>query len=84
METGKKNIAETIVNEQLTAEAMASGGLPVYATPAMVALMEAAAYRLLKAENLDSVGIEMNVKHTRACKIGTPVKAEAEISAIDG
>lgn len=84
METGEKNIVRKTVSETDTALHHQSGGLEVYATPAMVALMESAAFGLLKKEGLDSVGIEINVKHTRACKKGTAVEAEAEITSIDG
>ncbi len=84
MNIGDKHKESITVSDKDTAIAHGSGGLEVYATPAMVALMESAAYRLLKAEDTDSVGIEMNVRHTRACKTGTLVNAEAEITSIDG
>ena len=50
------------VQDSDTAIAHKSGGLPVYATPAMIGLMENAAFMLLKNEGKDSVGTEMNVK----------------------
>ena len=40
---GMKGKAETVVTEKNTAKAMGSGTLDVFATPAMVALMEEAA-----------------------------------------
>ena len=40
MEAGIKGIKETLVTEENSAQAMGSGLLPVYATPAMVALMK--------------------------------------------
>lgn len=83
------NINDTLrvditVQECDTAIAHKSGGLPVYATPAMIALMENAAFTLLKNEGLDSVGTEMNVKHTRACLTGTQVHAVATVTNING
>ena len=75
---------EITVQECDTAIVHKSGGLPVYATPAMIALMENAAFSLLKNEDKDSVGTEMNVKHTRACLVGTEVTAKAKVTSVNG
>jgi predicted thioesterase len=72
------------VQESDTAIVHKSGGLPVYATPAMIALMENAAFSLLKNEEKDSVGTEMNVKHTRACLVGAEVYAVATVTGVNG
>lgn len=74
------------VTEQDTAKSYKSGGLDVFATPGMIALMESAAFGLLKQEPVavDSVGIEINIQHTRACLIGTPVWAVATINLVNG
>lgn len=84
METGQKHILRKTVTAADTAARYGSGALEVYATPAMIALMEGAAFNLLKECGLDSVGIEINVRHTRACRPGAEVEAEAEVTAIDG
>ncbi len=83
---GAQNRAEAVVGKENTAIAMGSGGLEVFATPSMIALMENAAFNLLKSApyNEDSVGTLMNVAHTRACKIGTKVYAVATVTAIEG
>ena len=75
---------EITVQECDTAIVHKSGGLPVYATPAMVALMENAAFTLLKNEDKDSVGTQMNVNHTRACLVGTSVYATATVTGVNG
>ncbi len=75
---------EITVQECDTAIVHKSGGLPVYATPAMIALMENAAFSLLKNEDKDSVGTEMNVKHTRACLVGARVYAQATVTGVNG
>lgn len=75
---------EITVQDCDTAIVHKSGGLPVYATPAMIALMENAAFSLLKNEDKDSVGTEMNVKHTRACLVGAKVYAEATVTGVNG
>lgn len=86
MEIGNKYIAKKTVTNNDTAINHGSGGLEVFATPAMIALMETAAFQLLKesSKKHDSVGIEINVKHIKACRIGANVEAEAEIINIDG
>lgn len=76
--------ADLTVTEKDTALALGSGGLEVYATPGMVALMENAAFTLLKNEGSDSVGTEMNVKHTRACLVGAKVYATAKVTSVNG
>lgn len=76
--------ADITVSEKDTALALGSGGLEVYATPGMIALMENAAFNLLKNEGSDSVGTEMNVKHTRACLVGSKVYATAKVTAVNG
>ena len=44
LKAGIKGKNETTVTEELCANAWGSGGLPVYATPAMIALMENTAW----------------------------------------
>lgn len=75
---------EITVKDSDTAIEHKSGGLPVYATPAMVGLMENSAFTLLKNDGKDSVGTEMNVKHTRACLVGTEVYAVATVVSANG
>lgn len=73
------------VTDNTTAIAYDSGALPVYSTPAMLALMEGSCWHMVKdAAGLDTVGTLVNIEHLRACKVGTQVWAEAELVAIDG
>lgn len=81
---GTTNRATMTVTCEDTAKAYSSGALEVFATPGMVALMECAAFELLKKENLDSVGTELNIQHTRACLPGTEVWADATVEEIEG
>ncbi|MEL6307743.1 MAG: thioesterase family protein [Chloroflexota bacterium] len=79
--------AITSVTMEETALTMGSGSFEVYATPSMVALMEAAAVSALAPylkEDYASVGIEINTKHIAATPIGEGVTAMAEITRIDG
>lgn len=72
------------VSETETAEFVGSGGLPVYSTPAMIALMEKTAYEFLDSEGLQSVGTRVEISHLRACKVGTELTATAELVLNEG
>ena len=84
LETGQEYSVEHTVSENDTALAHKSGGLAVYATPAMAALMEEAAYLLLRECGFESVGTQLNISHTRACLCGAVVKAVAKVAGIEG
>lgn len=65
-----------------TASALGSGGIDVYATPAMIALMEKAAMNAAQpalAEGLSTVGTMVNIKHMAATPVGMTVTAKAEL-----
>ena len=81
----KYELIRTVTAADL-ADRYGSGGLPVFATPGMIALMEGAACLLTKQEpyNIDTVGIEIAIKHNKACLEGAKVSAEAELTKIDG
>ena len=87
MEKGIKNTKTIIVTADKTAEAMGSGTLPVFATPAMVALMENTAAESVEAllgEGNTSVGTMINVKHLAADPVGVEVTCESELVEVDG
>jgi len=78
--------AETVTDKN-TAAAWGSGGLDVYATPAMIALMECAAFsavQTLLPSGWSTVGTELNVKHLSATPLDMKVSARAELLGIDG
>ncbi|MBP3477992.1 MAG: thioesterase family protein [Oscillospiraceae bacterium] len=84
---GMKGEASTLVEREDTAAAVCSGTLLVYATPCMVALMEGAAVEALEGaleEGQSSVGIELNIQHISATPVGMEVRAEAEVTAVEG
>lgn len=86
METGIIGQEELIVNEMNTAEALGSGSLAVFATPAMIALMEKTA-RLSVAPFLEdgqsTVGTLVNVKHLSASPVGMKITCRTELNEID-
>ena len=87
MNTGIKCIREEIVTEELTAAAAGSGGLAVYATPAMIRLMENAAWSSVEEymeDGCSTVGTLMNVKHVSASPVGAHIRCESELVEIDG
>ena len=74
------------VTQENTALTMKSGALKVYATPAMIALMEQAAYKSVAAEleeGKGTVGTLMNVSHISATPLGMEVTAKSELVEID-
>ena len=84
---GMKGEAGTLVEREDTALEVGSGSLLVYATPAMAAMMEAAACEAIASgltETETTVGIELNLKHLSATPVGLEVRAEAEVTAVEG
>ena len=87
MNTGIMGEARETVNENNTALKMKSGGLMVYATPAMIALAEQAAYKSVEPyleEGQGTVGTLMNVKHMAATPVGMEITAKSELTSIEG
>ncbi len=87
MDTGIRGEARETVNENNTALKMKSGGLLVYATPAMVALAEQAAYKSVEScleEGQGTVGTLMNLKHMAATPVGMEVTAKSELISVEG
>jgi predicted thioesterase len=87
LEIGLKHTSEQTVNEALTAMQMGSGDLPVFATPAMMALMENAAMMAVAnelPEGCTTVGGHIESSHLRPSKIGEKVSAVAEVTKVDG
>lgn len=86
MENIKATVNETVC-ENNTALSVGSGSLKVYATPAMLALIEKAACVALESilnEGETSVGTLLNVKHLAATPVGMQVFATAELIERDG
>ena len=81
---GIRGRAEKVVDSSNIAKTMGSGTLEVFATPAMIALMEEAAVRALDLpEGQSSVGTSLDIKHVAATPIGMKVWAEAELVEVD-
>jgi len=84
LQIGARGLAQTIVMSSNTARAMGSGDLEVFATPAMVALMEQAAVKALDLpKGQSSVGTSLKIEHTAASPLGAKISATAELTEID-
>lgn len=87
LEVGLKYQSRVVVSEHNTALKLGSGDMEVFATPAMIALMENAAMNAV-ASYLDmgatTVGTMMKSSHIKASALGANIVAEAELVAIDG
>lgn len=85
---GMKGEASTLVEREDTALEVGSGSLLVYATPCLAALMEGAACSAIEAalseDTTTTVGTELNLRHTAATPVGLEVRAEAEVTQVDG
>ena len=74
------------VTKEHTAEYLGSGSLAVFATPAMIALMENTSMKCLSniPEDSTSVGISIQTNHFKASAIGTIIHCTAKISNVEG
>jgi predicted thioesterase len=69
------------------ASTVGSGGLPVFSTPAMIALMERAAARAVEpflCEGRITVGSMIDVRHLAASPPGAEITATAVLEGIEG
>ena len=74
------------VTDANTAKTMGSGTLDVFATPAMVALIEQTAYTSIESElepGWGSVGTSLNIQHLSATPVGMTVTATTELVEVD-
>jgi fluoroacetyl-CoA thioesterase len=76
-----------LVTAENTAARWGSGLVAGFSTPAMVALMENAAFAATKdllPKGQTTVGVEVNIKHLAATPVGMTVRARAELLQVDG
>lgn len=87
IEIGTRHTSSTIVDSSKVASAVGSGGLDVFATPSMVALMEHAAMTAVApflAEGDTTVGGYIATSHLAPSPIGATIEAEAVVTAVEG
>lgn len=87
LEAGIKGRQEVMVTDENSAAAVGSGLLPVFATPAMVALMEKTAWMSVAPYLNDgegTVGTKLEIAHNAATPVGMQVWCESELVEVDG
>lgn len=86
LNTGILGEQTVMVDETNTAKTMGSGSLDVFATPAMIALIEKTALMSIASE-LDegqtTVGTSLNVQHLAATPVGMKVTAKTALVEVD-
>lgn len=84
---GIKLSAEIIVNESQSARVFGSGLVDVFATPAMIALMEKTAMESVMpflGLGITTVGTEVSIKHLKATPIGDKVTCDSRLREVNG
>ncbi len=86
-EIGKTAEITVTVDDTNTAKAVGSGSLEVFATPAMIALMEKTACKCIEnalEEGTTTVGTKINAEHIAATPVGLEVTCVCELAAVNG
>lgn len=87
LQLGMKSEKSEQVTANNTAIRYGSGGVAVYATPAMIGLMEGTCLAAVDPHlpaGLATVGTQINVSHLAATPVGMTVRATAELTEIAG
>ena len=87
LQPGLVGEAQTVVVPENTAQHMGSGHVAVFATPAMIALMEQAAVAAVTPHlppGWQTVGVHVDVHHLAATPLGLTVTARAELLKVEG
>ncbi|MBM3699302.1 MAG: thioesterase [Actinobacteria bacterium] len=87
LKPGIQGQAISRVTDENTALKYGSGTVRVFATPAMIGLMEAAAINCVDSklcQGYASVGTRVDIRHIAATPVGMSVTAKAELTEVDG
>jgi fluoroacetyl-CoA thioesterase len=84
---GLAGSASAEVNETNLATTVGSGAAPVFATPMLIALMEAASVNCVEGllpDEHQSLGVHVDVRHTSPTPAGLTVTATAVLKSVEG
>lgn len=84
---GLRGKMEIIVSPEQTATRYGSGLVEVFATPAMVAVMESTALVSMGdylPDHLTSVGASINIRHLKATPVGRTLRCESRVIEVHG
>lgn len=87
LQIGIKGHQEITVTNELTAKSVGSGVMDVFATPAMLALMEKTAFTSVLEhlnEGCGSVGTKVEIEHIASSPVGMKITCDSELVAIEG
>lgn len=87
LEPGRQATVEETVSEDMTAERLGSGDVPVLGTPAILAMVEAAAVAAVSDElepGATTVGASVSLDHLAPTPVGVTVTATAALAIVDG
>lgn len=86
LSAGTTNTEEIMVSDSNTALSMGSGTLRVFATPAMIALMEGTAAQSVEPlleKGQTTVGTEISIKHVSASPVGAHIRCESTLTEVN-
>ena len=75
------------IREDQSARHLGSGSLRVFATPAMILLIEETSREAIEPNlpaGMTTVGVELHVRHLAPTPIGSSVRVRSEVVAVDG
>lgn len=87
LQTGIRGNCSVTVTESNSAQTVGSGTLAVFATPAMIALMEKTAWQSISPyleEGKCTVGTKLDIQHLAPTPIGMTVTCKSVLTEIDG
>lgn len=87
LQPGVTGEVRTRVDSTNVASAVGAGGVDVFGTPYMIALMEAASWQAVQPHlepGLTTVGTVVEIRHLAATPMGMGVRATSELVEVDG
>jgi predicted thioesterase len=87
LSAGLTGEARRVVTDDLTAIRLGSGDVPVFGTPALLALIEEAAVAAVRdalPDGATSVGSHVELDHLAPSRVGVEVRALATLTAVEG